>query len=264
MDVSQVRVDLLAEQQALDDLMTGLTPDQWALPTPSPGWSVADQIAHLAYFDHAAATALTDPERFQTMVTELSTVAVDSTSVDESTLAAFRAMTPNELLVAWRHNRTLLADAANQLDDDSRVEWYGPSMSSKSFLTARLMEAWAHGQDIVDAVSTDRPATDRLRHIAQLGFITRAWSYTNRGLDIPGEPVRVELTAPSGDTWTFGPDDAAESVFGPAEGFCLVVTQRRHLEDTDLVTTPVARDWMLMAQAFAGPATDGPAAGSRP
>ena len=101
-------------------------------------------------------------------------------------------------------------------------------MGSKSFLTARLMETWAHGQDIVDTVAATRPATDRLRHIANLGFITRGWTYANRGIDVRSTPVRVELTAPSGELWAFRPDDADESVVCPAEDFCLVTTQRRH------------------------------------
>ncbi len=106
-------------------------------------------------------------------------------------------------------------------------------MGSKSFLTARLMEAWAHGQDIVDAVGATREPTDRLRHIAQLGFITRGWTYMNRGLDVPSTPVRVELTSPSGDTWSFGPERRRhESIVGPALDFCLVTTQRRHVDDT--------------------------------
>ncbi len=152
-----------------------------------------------------------------------------------------------------------LADAAATLTDDDRVAWYGPSMGSKSFLTARLMETWAHGQDIVDAVDADRPATDRLRHIAQLGFITRGWSYLNRGLEVPAGTVRLELTGPAGDTWVFGPDDADDVVTGDALDFCLVVTQRRHLDDTALTTGELGRDWLAIAQAFAGGATDGPA-----
>ena len=99
------------------------------------------------------------------------------------------------------------------------------------------MEAWAHGQDVIDAIGATREPSERLRHISQLGFITRAWTYVNRGLDVPSTPVRVELTAPSGDIWSFGPDDAAESVTGPALDFCLVTTQRRHVDDTDLVVT---------------------------
>lgn len=136
-------------------------------------------------------------------------------------------------------------------------------MGAKSFLTARLMECWAHGQDIVDAVGAARPATDRLRHIAQLGYITRGWTYTNRKLDMPEGEIRVSLDAPSGDRWTWGPEDAAATVAGGAEAFCLVVTQRRHLDDIELdVQGDAAVDWLTKAQAFAGPPTDGPAAGS--
>jgi uncharacterized protein (TIGR03084 family) len=126
------------------------------------------------------------------------------------------------------------------------------------------MEVWAHGQDVVDTIGADRPPTDRLRHIVQLGCITRGWSYANRGLEAPDEPVRAELEAPSGDIWSLGPDDAVESVTGPAEDFCLVVAQRRHLDDTRLDASPFARDWLVKAHCFAGPPTDGPRPGARP
>ena len=136
-------------------------------------------------------------------------------------------------------------------------------MGLRSFLTARLMECWAHGQDVVDAVDvsgTRRPATDRLRHVAQLGVITRGWSYRVRGRDVPEGEVRVELAAPSGAMWTWGDPSATERLSGPAADFCLVVTQRRHVADTALVTTgAAAREWLEIAQAFAGAATRGPA-----
>ncbi len=265
MDVTQVRSDLIAEQDALDDIVVALTAEQWDTPTPSPRWTVADQIGHLTYFDNAAVAAIIDPEAFQALVAELWEIASQGDeAADQLTLGPYRAMSSVELLDAWRAGRASLADASATLANDTRVDWYGPQMGSKSFLTARLMETWAHGQDIVDAVGADRPATDRLRHVAQLGFITRGWSYINRGETPPEEPVRVELLSPAGDTWTYGPDDATESVAGPAEAFCLVVTQRRHLDDTALVATAVARDWLEKAQAFAGPATEGPKAGTRP
>jgi uncharacterized protein (TIGR03084 family) len=172
-------------------------------------------------------------------------------------------MTPADLLAEWRARRDDLAAAAAGAAPDARIEWYGPSMGLRSFLTARLMECWAHGQDVVDAVDESgatRPATDRLRHVAQLGVITRGWSYRVRGRDVPDVEVRVELTAPSGATWTWGDPSAIERVTGPAEGFCLVITQRRHVDDTHLVTTGAAvREWMEIAQAFAGAATIGPA-----
>lgn len=253
MEVADIAADLRAEQDALDAVVAGLNEANWAAPTPAAGWTVADEIGHLTYFDGTAALAINDPEAFKESVQELFT----SGDIDKATLS--RDLTPAELLAKWRHNRSQLADAAATLAPDARVPWYGPSMSAKSFLTARLMECWAHGQDVVDAVHGDRPPTDRLKHIAQLGFITRGWSYKNRGLEPPDTPVRLELAAPSGDTWRFGPDDAPEAVVGPAEDFCLVVTQRRHVDDTRLeVRGEAARDWMLKAQAFAGPATEGP------
>ena len=237
------------------------TTSSGATPTPSPGWTVADQIAHLTYFDTTAALAITDPEAFRRSVTELmSRLEADADAMDQHTLGEYRTMRPAELLEAWRRQRAALADASASLADDARVPWYGPSMGAKSFLTARLMEVWAHGQDIVDAVGAQRPATDRLRHIAQLGVITRGWSYANRGMDVPEAPVRVDLLAPSGEQWHFGPADADDVVRGPAEDFCLVVTQRRHVDDTALeIHGEAARDWMEKAQAFAGPPTEGPA-----
>lgn len=259
--VADVRADLIAEQEALDTVVADATVDDLARVTAGERWSVADQIAHLAYFDRAAAIAISDPERFRTMATELFAVAADGDdAVDQLTLGRYRALDTAGLMTAWRRDRTALATAAERLADSDRVDWYGPSMGAKSFLTARLMECWAHGQDVVDALGSTRTATDRLAHVCRLGFNTRGWSYVNRGEEAPTVDVRVEVTAPSGSTWSFGPEGAAESIRGPAEDFCLVVTQRRHVDDTDLaVDGAAARDWMLKAQAFAGPPTTGPA-----
>lgn len=261
--VREVLDDLIAEQSALDDVMAGLTDDAWGAATPSPGWTVTDQIGHLTYFDATAALAISDPDGFRTHRAELVTAMADAEAVERETLGRYRAMSPAELLAAWRQNRSALAAAAADLAEDARVEWYGPSMGAKSFLTARLMEVWAHGQDIVDTVGASRATSDRIRHIVQLGVITRGWSYRNRGLEPPAGEVSVVLTAPSGATWAWEHEGAIGSVRGSAEDFCLVVTQRRHVDDTGLVVEgDAARDWMVRAQAFAGGATDGPAAGT--
>lgn len=260
MDVTEVLDDLVAEQEALDRVVGGLTDEQFGLPTPSDRWTVTDQLGHLTYFDTTAAVAINDAAAFADHKDELMSSFTDVLAVDEATLGSFRNLTPAEQLTAWRHGRLDLEAAARTLDDDTRVEWYGPSMGSKSFLTARLMEVWAHGQDICDAVGAERPPSDRLRHIAQLGVITRGWSYLVRGEEPPGEPVYVELIAPSGDRWAWGDEGADDTVTGPAVDFCLVVTQRRHVDDTDLqITGDAARDWLSKAQAFAGGPTTGPA-----
>jgi uncharacterized protein (TIGR03084 family) len=255
--LDELRGELVAEQESLDVVVASIDDDQWRLATPSPGWTVADQISHLTFFDRSAVTAITDGDQFQEELSAL-IEGVASDGLDNFTLRSYRALTSSELLERWRHNRQLLDEAAQTLTDNSRLPWYGPSMSAKSFLSARLMETWAHGTDIVDALNAARLATDRLRHIAKLGYLTRAWSYGVRGDDVPTGEIRVELIGPSGDAWSWGPDDAEDLVSGSAEEFCLVVTQRRHVDDTSLTYGELGRDWLLRAQAFAGGPSKGP------
>ena len=267
MKLADLVQDLLDEQASLDGIVARLDHGQWDLPTPSPRWSVTDQIGHLRYFDGAAALAIRDPDAFSAEAKRLMAASLESeTSGDDYTLGDFRCLSPADRLASWRKGRAELAAAAGTLGERDRVNWYGPSMGAKSFLTARLMEAWAHGTDVCDAVGARREPTHRLRHVAQLGYITRGWSYVNRGLTPPEGDVRVELAAPSGDPWYWGDADAAgeDAVTGPALDFCLVVTQRRHVSDTALeVCGELAREWLTMAQAFAGPPTDGPSARER-
>ena len=253
-----LRADLATEQAALDALVADLTPAQWTTPTPSEGWAVRDQIAHLAYFDEAAALALADPEGF---TREVAAAMEDVRGYEARYLERGRALAPADLLAWWREARRGLAGAAARLEPKSRVAWYGPPMSAMSFLSARLMEAWLHGHDVTDALALARRDTDRIRHILVIGVRTRAFSYALRGLTPPAAPVRVELVLPSGARWVDGEEGAENRVEGPAVDFCRVVTHRRHVDDTRLMLTgPAAREWMLIAQAFAGP----PAPGRKP
>ena len=261
--VRDVTRDLIAEQDDLDQLVAKLSPGDFSLATPSPRWTIADQLGHLAYFDQTAALAITDPDGFAAHRAELfATPAPAGADLDDATLGEYRSMSPTALLEAWRSARADLASAAATLGERDRVEWYGPSMGAKSFLTARLMEAWAHGQDIADTLGVRRTPSDRLLHIAQLGFITQKWSFLVRGDDPLPVEVAVALDRPeggAGEQWTFGPAGATDRVSGRAEDFCLVVTQRRNVADTDLdVVGEHAQRWMANAQAFAGGPTSGP------
>ncbi len=259
--LDMLRRDLADEQQSLDDVVSNISAQQWLLATPSPGWNVADQIGHLTFFDASATSAINDPQRFQAGVVELYEGAT-TMGIDQYTLGHFRELAAREQLRSWRHNRKALLVAAQSLHDGDRIAWYGPSMGAASFLTARLMETWAHGTDVTDALGADRASTDRLRHIARLGFMTRTWSYDVRGEKLPAGDVSVALIGPAGESWTWGNENAADTVRGSAQEFCLVVTQRRHIDDTSLVTGDLGRDWLLRAQAFAGAASDGPQARS--
>jgi uncharacterized protein (TIGR03084 family) len=176
-----------------------------------------------------------------------------------------RHLTPEESLAWLSKSREAVLDEYRAADPGARLPWYGPDMGIPSSITARLMETWAHGQDIRDAVGVPATESSRLGHIADLGVRTYGFSFRQRNLPVPDEPVHVSLSGPGGDQWTWGPADAPSRVSGRALDFCLVVTQRRNVADTGLsVTGGAARSWIAIAQAFAGQPTDPRPAGMFP
>jgi uncharacterized protein (TIGR03084 family) len=254
--VSVLMKDLLGDLRAeTDDLDRLLVPGVWDVPTPAEGWTVRDQVTHLAWFDDAAVRAATAPEAFRAEVRA-------AEGVDPDTLVRERRSMPGADVRTWfRASRRRMSEVLAGLGPRTRLPWYGPDMGVTSFTTARLMETWAHGQDIADALGVRREPSGRLRHVADIGVRALPWSFAVHGRPVPAVPVRVELTLPDGGPWTAGPPDAANTVRGAALDFCLVVTRRRHPADVDLaVSGPVAGEWMEIAQAFAGPA----GAGRRP
>jgi uncharacterized protein (TIGR03084 family) len=283
--VDEVLADLRAEGDQLEALVSGLPDDEhgWRAPTPAAGWDVAHQVAHLAWTDETAvlaaaaataggsapaeATAATaggaagaSAERGAWHAALLAAAADPGGFVDAR--AARDAQAPaTELLERWHRSRTRLACTLEALPAGTRIPWYGPPMSATSMATARFMETWAHGRDVAAALGVDLPADDRVRHVVHLGVRTRDFSYVNRGLAPPAEEFRVRLTLPGGDLLEVGPEQAAQSVTGPAYDFALLVTQRVHRTDTGLVAEGAdAEEWLGLAQAFAGP----PGPGRRP
>ncbi|MER7919327.1 MULTISPECIES: TIGR03084 family metal-binding protein [unclassified Streptomyces] len=254
-DPTPVIDDLRAESEELDRLVARLTPERWALATPAPGWTLAHQIAHLAWTDRAALAAVTDADAFRALVEKA--LAQGDSFVDEGA-EQDAGLPPAELLARWRSGRDALDTALRAAEPGARFPWFGPPMAVASMATARLMETWAHGLDIADALGVTRAPTGRLAHIVRLGVRTRDFAYTVHGLTPPAEEFRVRLTAPSGAVWGYGPDDAPQRVTGPALDFCLLVTQRAHRDDLALTAVgPDADRWLDIAQAFAGPPGSG-------
>ncbi len=242
--------DLEDEHRALDAIVTSLSAEQWDLATPSPGWAIRDHLAHLAFFDEEATLAIVDPARF---AEEVGRAFADLPAFEQGYIDRGRALAPASVRSWWTEARHALLAALRGVDERTRLPWYGIPMNARSFVTARLMETWAHGQDVADALALERADTDRLRHIAFLGVRTRAHSYALRGKEVPSVAVSVELTLPSGARWSDGDANARESIRGTARDFCLVVTHKRHVQDTDLVVEgQAAAEWMSIAQAFAG------------
>ena len=242
--------DLSAETADLLRIIIPLSPGQWDSPTPAVGWSVRDTISHLAYFDETGNLAATDPEAFVASAKALMT----RSEPDEPSLEIGRAKSTNDVLNWFISVRTTMTANFRTLDSKARLPWYGPAMGAMSFGTARLMETWAHGQDIADALGVTRKPTDRLRHVAHIGVRARAFSYATNRRDLPDGDIKVILTGLNGDRWAWNEAlDDTNVVKGSALDFCLAVTQRRHLADTSLtVVGPLAQDWMGIAQAFAG------------
>jgi uncharacterized protein (TIGR03084 family) len=247
-DLVALAADLAAESAELYEVLSVLAEPDWARETPAAGWTVRDHAAHLAYFDEAAVVSATDPDRFRAEAAELL-----EGDIGERVAARFRGLSGAEAFGWLQRARREYLDVFAALDPATTLPWYGPDMSAASSVTARLMETWAHGQDVVDTFGLVRRPTARLRHVAHLGVRTLGWSFRARGLPVPEVPVRVELTGPDGEAWTWGPEDAGDRVTGTAEDFCLVVTRRRNRRDTGLTATGAVADaWLDIAQAYAG------------
>lgn len=249
--MGDVIADLAAEQTELDAMVAPLPAAAWDTPTPADPWTIRDQISHLAFFEEKVTLSLTDPVGF---IGEAGPDLADGFDVYiQLGIDRGRALAPEAVLGWWRQARQATLAALGDADPESRYPWYGPKMRARTVAAARIMETWAHGQDVADTLGVTRAPTDRLFHVAELGVVTYRHAFDNRRLDPPTTRVRVALRGPSGTTrvWNDGSDS---SVTGPVEEFCLVVTQRRHLADTHLVIEgEPARRWMEIAQIYLGP-----------
>ena len=247
---------------ALENMVRGLDEKEWEGKVLFDDWTIKDEISHLAVFDRFAFLSVTAPDRFRKKRDFIVKNLTDFDQTLQKMNAQGNVLTVPELLSWWRTERERLLTAYAGLDPGLRVPWFGPSMSARSSATARLMETWAHGQDIMDTLGVKRKATERLRHIAHMGVNTFAWAFKNRRLPVPEESVRVDLMLPNEKKCSWGPVISDDNVNGSCLDFCLAATQRRNVQDTDLkIQGIVANRWMAIIQAFAGPPENAPSPG---
>ncbi len=253
--------DFRDESRALLALLEATDPARFSEATGFKDWTIDDVLRHLHVWNEMVGLSLTDEAAFMQRLDEIMS--------ETGGMRAFEArhlegLAGTGLLQAWRTGFETVAENFAGTDPKQRLKWAGPDMSARSAITARLMETWAHGQEIYDLLGVRRVDTDRIRNIAHLGVSTFGWTYINRGLDVPAHAPYVRLTAPSGAIWEWHDRDMTNCVSGSATQFCQIVTQVRNIADTDLtVTGETATQWMSMAQCFAGPAETPPAPGTR-
>jgi len=259
----QEAIDFKEESDALYGLLSNLEDADFAQPTQFKGWTLNDVLEHLHMWNWAANESHADEANFVAFLQDV------MGSVADGGMKAYErkwidGLSGRALLEAWHSFYTDMSARFTQIDPKKRLKWAGPDMSARSSISARLMETWAHGQEVFDHLGVVRQDADRIRSIAVLGTNTFNWTYATRKQTPPGPMPYVRLTAPSGDIWEFGEPSDAERVEGNASEFCQVVTQVRNIADTQLhVTGEVAQDWMSKAQCFAGGPETPPAPGTR-
>lgn len=246
-----VLADLAAESAQLDEWLGSVDVSNWDKVTTIEGWTTMHQIAHLHWTDLTSIDAMCAPDRFEG--TRERGIA-DLNELINSTAKSLALLPPKNLLTMWRRGRTDVQTALREVPDGQKIPWFGPPINPTTMATARLMETWAHGHDVGETLGLQIPMTSRARHVCHLGVKTRTFAYANRGRRAPDIEIRVELTGPSGEIWSWGPEDAAERVTGLGHDFALLATRRRHRDDVDVSATGEnAADWLKVVQAFAGP-----------
>ncbi|MCP5025219.1 MAG: TIGR03084 family protein [Actinomycetia bacterium] len=249
--MDQICDDLEAETGALTAVVGDLSEEQWRAPTVAEGWDSHETILHLGAADWLAHLTLADPASFAMAHGRLSSGEV---SLNELVGPEVQARPGPDLWQWFRDGRAAMIDALRELEPKDRIAWIGPEIGARSMATGRLMETWTHSHDLADTFGVDYPQTDRLRNIAHLGVVTRDFSYINRGLTPPTDPVRVELSGPHGDLWTWGVEGAPNRVSATAYEFCMVLTRRRPLADSAVrAQGPLAIEWMEIAQPWIEP-----------
>ncbi len=240
--------DLKDETAELISLMDRYDLDILGVETPADGWDVADSINHLTYFDRALITAISDPDKFNVEREDLIRGGTDFAT------QLMRKLAKDKVLEAFREARAQLIEHLSKVDPKVRVPWYGPDMSAMSAASARLMETFAHGLDIYDALGQQKVFTDRIAHICFLGWSTISFSFAVNGQAPPTQGFYLELDLPSGAKFTKGDIEAPNQISGSAIDYALVVTQRRIAATTDLsIVGDQALTYIKYAQAFAGP-----------
>lgn len=239
--------DLEGELAQLESTLESLTVEQWLSPSDAAGWSVADVVLHLAQTEESIPLSASFPAE--------AGWSDDGKTVDDMVEQWVQRERdePSVICRRWKaaHRRAVATlRAADATDPDRKIRWAAAPLKPATLATTRIAEHWAHALDIAVPLGIDYPDTDRLRHIAWLGYKTLPYAFRLAGLD--PLPVFVALTSPRGTTWTFGESSAATQVWGTASEFCRIGARRLAPQDSSVrADGPLAAETLQLLRNYA-------------
>ncbi|MEU7633353.1 maleylpyruvate isomerase family mycothiol-dependent enzyme [Nocardia sp. NPDC049220] len=153
------QIDLLTQQwDAIETLIAGLDEQRWRTPSPLPGWTVFDIVAHIIGTESwllGERPPAHDPTRAKADVRALAHVRNDTAVLNEIWVDRLRPLPGARLAELYRdvidRRRTALA----AMDD---TEWNKETVSPIGqvsygrFMRVRLFDCWMHELDIADAL----------------------------------------------------------------------------------------------------------------
>jgi uncharacterized protein (TIGR03083 family) len=182
---------------SIERLGRGLSAEDWLMPTACPGWTVADQLAHIVGTESMLAGEPIPP----TGTAELPAhVRNDIGRTNERWLTELRRLDPVDLLGEFHRITIRRLEALRALTEE---QWEEPSWTPvgqadyRRFMQIRVFDSWVHEQDMRAAVGQpghgDGPAAEQA-----IDEIERAIGYLigKRAGAPDASSVTIDLTGP--------------------------------------------------------------------
>lgn len=213
----------------MESFLGSLSDQDWDRPSSCEGWTVSDVVLHLAQTEEAVVAAVTGG----TFEVPAGVAGHNVDEIMDGWVAAQRGAPGAEVFERWVTARRAALEALRTADPGRPVGWAAAPLKPPTLATTRLSEHWIHAQDIAESLEAEYPDSERLWHVARLAHRTVPYSYAREGRDDPPS-VRLELTSPGGESWTFGEPGGNVTVRGSASEFCRVAARRLSPDQTTL------------------------------
>jgi uncharacterized protein (TIGR03083 family) len=245
LDKSEVLSGLFGTWDSLDQLLSGLSEQQWQASTPLPGWCVHNVIAHILGTE-LMLQGLNTPDA-DIDLTTLDHVRNGVGAANEAWVRHFGSESEAALLQRFR---SVTTDRHKRLSAVFVDDWNAPMPtpvgleSLGRFMRVRVFDCWMHEQDIRDAVGLPPSEAELSGPAARLSLdeiaATMGFVVGKLGKAPEGSRVAIELTGP-----------LARTIRVAVDGRALVVDDFGGLEPT----ASIRLDGLLLAR-LAGGRTD--------